>query len=197
MSEPNPTPPAGRSRLRAALPHIATAIVAIATSLLVQRASVPQPPAVARPATAVPSATPQAADAATPAPSPLPATPAPATPTAQVLAGVSRQDLIDLRAENEQIWVALYLSRAISQIADAEVALRVNDLRSVDQVLIAVDDSIALASEHAAPNRRDPVMQLRRDLSGMREDLYLRPEGMDARLTRLRQTILVLIDVGQ
>jgi hypothetical protein len=30
----------------------------------------------------------------------------------------------------------------------------------------------------------------------MREDLYLRPEGMDARLARLRQTILALIEAG-
>ena len=72
--------------------------------------------------------------------------------------------------------------------------MRTNDLERVDQLIIAADASMAKALTRTASSLRDPIAQLRRDAGLMREDLYLRPEGMDARLIRLRQTLLVLID---
>jgi hypothetical protein len=107
--------------------------------------------------------------------------------------GIARQELIDLRAEDDRLWSAIYLSRAINLIADAETALRANDLARVDQIIVATDDSLALAYDRTTDALRDPIAQLRRDAGMMREDLYLRPEGMDTRLARLRQTLLALI----
>jgi hypothetical protein len=171
---------------RALLPYLATAAAAVALSLALQMALFPRP-----------SAPPPAPTLTTPTPRPTiaptrpPATAAPAPPLA---AGITNQELADLRAEDDKLWTAIYLSRAISQIAEAEGSMRSNDLGSVDQSLIALDDSLALAYGRAADAQADPIDQLRRDASAIREDIYLRPEGMDARLARLRQTILALIE---
>jgi hypothetical protein len=167
------------------LPHLLTALIAISISLAIQ-AALPRPVAVALP-------TPTAA-IATPSPA---ATIAPTTPPAPTVlppaSGITRQELLDLRAEDDQIWSAIYLSRAISQIADAETAMRINDLERTDQMIIAMDDSLALAYARTPDALRDPIAQLRRDAGVLREDLFLRPEGVDARLARLRQTLLALI----
>jgi len=85
------------------------------------------------------------------------------------------------------------LARAISQVSDAEAQLRANNLESVAQSLVAVDGSLELAYERADESAKSPIAELRRTAGVLRDDLYIRPEGMDARLTVLRQTILTLI----
>jgi hypothetical protein len=172
--------------LRAALPHALTAALAIAISLAVQ-ATLPR---------AAPSSTPTAVVLPTTAPTSIATMPpeptrASAPPPA---VDIVRQELLDLHAEDDHVWSAIYLARAISQLADAETMLRANNLEGVDQVLVAVDDSLGLAYARAADPAKNPIEQLRRDAGAIRDDLYLRPEGMDARLTQLRQTILVLIE---
>ncbi len=183
---PSPKPPPAYQRtVRAVLPHLLTACLAISVSLAAQ-AAFPQP-------AAVPAPSPTAA-IATPSPAPTNAPTIPAAPTVLPPAsGITRQELLDLRAEDDRIWSAIYLSRAISQIADAETAMRINDLERTDQMIIATDDSLALAYARTPDALRDPIAQLRRDAGVLREDLYLRPEGIDARLARLRQTLLALI----
>jgi hypothetical protein len=183
--EAQPAPGAPRRRWRALAPHLLTAAAAVAISLAAQagmagtRAAQP-PPTLTAP---------------TPRPTAPPTSPPAAQPTAPPLsAGITSQELADLRAEDDRLWTAIFLSRAISQLAEGESAMRANDLAAVDQSLIAVDDSLALAYGRAADAQRDPIDQLRRDAGAMREDLYMRPEGMDARLVRLRQTILALIE---
>lgn len=99
-----------------------------------------------------------------------------------------------MRAEIDRLWTAVYLARSMNQIADAEAALRTNDLEAVEQLLVAVDDSLALAYERAADPDKDPIEQLRRDVGEIHNDLRIRPEGMDIRLRRLRQRILTLIE---
>jgi hypothetical protein len=171
---------------RSLLPHLFTAVAAVATSLLLQLVFASQRP-VAPPTPTLTLPTPRPTLPPSPTSVPQPSSP-------PLSSGITSQELADLRAEDDEIWTAIYLSRAISQIAEAESAMRANDLAAVDQTLIAVDDSLALAAARAADAQRDPIDQLRRDASAMREDLYLRPEGMDARLARLRQTILALIE---
>ena len=171
------------------LPHVATAVVAVVASLGLQTMLPRQAPAVP-----LPSATPSVVvvpSTATAVPSPTAGTPQPTAPLPA--GGIARQELIDLRTEDDRLWSAIYLSRAINLIADAESALRANDLARVDQIIVATDDSLALAYDRTADALRDPIAQLRRDAGMMREDLYLRPEGMDTRLARLRQTLLALI----
>lgn len=188
-AEPPPGRSAGvaHSAWRSLLPHLATAAAAVAVSLALQAALVGQRAAPLPPTISTPQPRPTSLPTATPQPQP---TGAPLAP------GITSQELADLRAEDQKIWTAIYLARAISQIAEAEGAMRANDLDAVDQSLIAVDGSLALAYARAADGQSDPIAQIRRDASAMREDLYLRPEGMDARLARLRQTILALIEEG-
>jgi hypothetical protein len=167
---------------------VLTALAAVAISLGAQALVPTLGPARVAPATA--TATPPTVTAS-PAPAPTAAAP---QPTAPLPAGaITRQELIDLHAEDDRLWSAIYLSRAISLVADAETALRANDLDRVDQIIVATDDSLALAYARTTGTLRDPIAQLRRDAGVMREDLYLRPEGMDIRLARLRQTLLALI----
>lgn len=179
---------------RAALPHLLTAILTVLLSLGIQsqlptRSTLP-PIATSTPLPQLPTSVATVPTLAT--------TPAEQLPTALPPASdITRQELIDLHTEDERIWSAIYLARAISQIADAETAMRTNDLDRVDQLIIAADASMAKALTRTATALRDPIAQLRRDAALIREDLYLRPEGMDERLTRLRQTLLVLIDAEQ
>jgi hypothetical protein len=118
------------------LPHVLTAVVAIALSVAVQQALAPRAPA---PSAAVPTLAPQ--PTALPAPSPSPVS----TPDLPLAEGISRQEIADLHADVDQLWSAMYLSRAISQIADAETTLRANDRQSTNQSLLLVDDSLSLA----------------------------------------------------
>lgn len=108
--------------------------------------------------------------------------------------GIARQEIEAVRAENDRQWTAIYLFRAIAQIAEAETHLRANDLRSTNQALIAADDSLSQAYDRADEVTKSPIEQLRRDVSAMHDDLYMRPEGMDERLTQLRRNVLALID---
>jgi hypothetical protein len=167
------------------LPHVFTALAAILVSVVVQQAIAPRAPA---PSAAAPTSTAQP----TPLPAPSP-TPAP-TPDLPLAEGISRQEIADLHADVNQLWSAMYLSRAISQIADAEAALRANDRQSTNQALLLVDDSLALAYDRAATSAKDPIEELRREVSQIHDDLYMRPEGLDMRFARLRQNILTLVE---
>jgi hypothetical protein len=173
------------SWMRRLAPHAITAALAIMASLGIQ-AVLPKTAVVPAPAPTVPIAT------VAPAPTRLP-TQLPVATTVVPISGVARQELLDLRAEDDRLWAAIYLSRAISQIADAESALRINDFDRAGQMIIASDDSLALAYGRTAKELRDPIVQLRREAGGLHADLYLRPENMDARLASLRQTLLALI----
>lgn len=99
-----------------------------------------------------------------------------------------------MRADVDQLWSAMYLSRAISQIADAEATLRSNDWQNTGQALLLVDDSLSLAYDRAADSAKDPIEELRREVNQIHDDLYTRPEGLDTRLVKLRQHILTLVE---
>jgi len=173
------------------LPHIITVIVAIAASLGMLVLLSPQIP------TAVPA--PTAAPAPpTPAPSPRPTARAvPPQSTALPLSqGISQQELADIRAEGDRKQAQIYLLLAIVQIDDAEAALRSNELVSVGQSLVAIDNSLDLAYaryERAGDSARDAIAQRRIEVGKMHDDLYLYPEGMDVRLSTMRQLMLALI----
>lgn len=179
-----PTAGAPRSFWRAFLPFLLTTLVAVGLSISGQIWLIQQ----MRPVIVVPTALPTA----TPPPTALPtATSLPLPPPDQAIV---RQELADLRAEQRQLWTAIYLSRALNQIADAETVLDSNDLNAVEQALLAVDDSLSMAYERADSSVQTPIEQLRREIDSIRDDLFLYPEQIDARLTRVRQFILTLIE---
>jgi hypothetical protein len=121
---------------------------------------------------------------------PTPATP---TPASEVVRDISRQELLDVKAETQALWSAVYLSRALMHASDAELALRENDLGRVEQILLLLDDVLQRATTNASTTARDPIEQLRRDVVTIRQDLYVRPNGMDQRLARMRQALLTLV----
>lgn len=121
---------------------------------------------------------------------PVPATP---TPASEVVRDISRQELVDVKAETQDLWSAVYLTRALMHASDAELALRENDLGRVEQILLLLDDVLQRATTNATPATRDPIEQLRRDGVTMRQDLYVRPDGIDQRLARMRQALLTLV----
>ena len=177
--------PSWRRWARAAWPHLLTAALAIAISLAAQALLVrPAEPTVIVPTSAPPAPTPIPEPTATAAPPGTAPAPAP---------DIVRQELIDLRAEDDRLWAAVYLAKAISQVSDAESQMRANDLGNVAQSLVAVDGSLELAYDRADESIKSPIAEMRRTAGTLHDDLYVRPEGMDTRLVVLRQTILALV----
>ena len=150
----------------------------------------------------MPTAAPAQPPISTVVPSPRPtARAAPPQATALPLSqGISQQELADIRAEADRKQAQIYLLLAIVQIDDAQTALRSNELASVDQSLVAIDNSLNLAYaryERAGDSARDAVAQRRMEVGKLHDDLYLYPEGMDQRLNTLRQLTLALITEQQ
>lgn len=178
--------------LRAVLPFVLTALAAAALSLAAQYLLFPP----AQPAIVVPTSAPAPAPSAAPT-----ARPIATAPTALALPqGITQQELADVRAEADRKQAQIYLLLAVVQIDDAEVALRSNELASVDQSLVAIDNSLQLAYasyERAGDSASDAVAQRRVEVSKLHDDLYLYPESMDQRFGQLRQLTLALITEQQ
>lgn len=204
---PSPSPPARPSPLAAALPYLATAVAAVLASLLIQNLLWPRPPAAA-PLTATPGSGSPVAPSPSIAPSPAGAPAATATPPASstqapgtVTAAPAddallRLEILDLEAADRRLWSALYLLRAATQIDDAIVALQGNDLAEADRTLLTAYRSLDRAYAVSAESDKGPIDTFRMQLSRIRDDLTLRPEGADRRLRQLRQLMLSLVDEG-
>jgi hypothetical protein len=203
---PPPSPPARPAPLAAALPYLATAVAAVVASLLIQSLLWPRPLAVAPATPPAPAAPPStqtpaasvtpAPGAATPAPGPSPAqTPGRPTP-APADEALLRLEILDLEAADRRLWSALYLLRAATQIDDAIVALQGNDLAEADRTLLTAYRSLDRAYAVSAESDKGPIDTFRMQLSRIRDDLSIRPEGADRRLRQLRQLMLSLVDEG-
>jgi hypothetical protein len=189
MTTPSEAAPAPKPRRwRFLIPYLLTALITLAMSVAVQLVLL----RTARPILVIPTpitlptalpVEPTAIPTLIPAPPPDPA--------------IVRQEIADLRAEQNQLWTAIYLSRALNQLADAEALLRANELTGVEQALLAVDDSLARAYENAESPVQEPIARLRRDIDNIRDDLFLYPEQIDRRLIQVRQFILTLIEQRQ
>lgn len=187
-----PAPPR-RSPVAAALPFLVTAGAAVLLSLLLQFWLFPRPPAapVVSP-TATPSAT---VPSATPPSQPPPLTPvAPAPTIAPAAESLLRLEVLDLQAENRRLWSTIYLLRTVAQLDDALVSLQANDPAETDRILVAAYRSLDQAYAFSAEQEKGPLDTFRLQLSLIRDDLRLRPEGLDRRLRQLRRLVLSLVD---
>lgn len=180
------------SWLRSSIPFMITVVLSIALTLLVQMA-LPVHPDV--PASAAPWRSPAGPAGPVRQPLPLPSTVLTMT-EGTTLTDTLILELTRQRAEISRLWSAYYLARAANQLADAEAALRINDLSEVEQVLTTVDASLDRAYERSAEQEKGPINEFRTQVSRIHEDLRIRPEGMDQRLRRLRQSMLSLVDEG-
>ncbi|NNJ09893.1 hypothetical protein EKD04_006095 [Chloroflexales bacterium ZM16-3] len=189
-----PTPPAPRwrTKLMATLPYIATAVVAVLCSLLIQSVRWPLAAGVPVAATQEPTV------AATVSPSPTPQPRATASPASELPADESilRLQVLDLEAADRRLWSAIYLLRAASQIDDSIVALQANDLDEVNRVMLNARRSLDRAYAFSAEQEKGPIDTFRLQISQARDDLRVRPEGLDRRLRQMRLLILSLVDEG-
>ncbi len=110
--------------------------------------------------------------------------------------GVLRLNLLDLQAQNRQLWSALYLLRAVAQLDDALVALQANDLDEADGLLLTVYRSLDRAYAFSAEQEKGPIDAFRLQISQIRDDMHLRPEGTERRLRQIRRLVLSLVDEG-
>ena len=177
----NPQPTRQRRLLQGALPHVVTALVTLVLAWFV----VPRDRVVVLQTTT--KATPVAGTVATTIPA-VTATPAP-----PLVQEISRQEILDVKADTAALWSAVYLTRALAHASDAEAALARNDLTGTAQMLLLMDDALQRAAIPATSAVRDPIEQIRRDIVAVRQDLYVRPNGLDVRIKRLRQSLLTLI----
>ena len=106
---------------------------------------------------------------------------------------ISRQEILDVKADTAALWSAVYLTRALAHASDAEAALARNDMTGTAQMLLLMDDALQRAAVTATTAVRDPIEQIRRDIVAVRQDLYVRPNGLDVRIKRVRQSLLTLI----
>lgn len=198
MSDQESTPPASGaarpSRIAAALPFVITAVAAVLISLGLQALLWPSAaPPTAQINTITPAAT-SPAPAASATSAPPPASPVPTPREGDV--GVLRLDILDLEAENDRLWSAIYLLRAASQLDDAVAALLTNDLAEADRTIMTARRSLDRAYALSAEQDKGPIDSFRIQTSQIRDDLRVRPEGADRRLRQLRQLVLALVDEG-
>lgn len=212
----SPSPPASRPLCPSAIrPYLLAALAGALVTLLVQglfvmgynpllppeALAVPPQQAATATTTATPTATPTVTStvAITRTRTPRPTRTRTPTPNPDIAAmrddiAALREDVALLQTELRSLWSAYYLARAANQIADAEAALRVNDLDEVEQVLATVGLSLDLAYEQSDEQDKGPISDFRMQVGAIREDVYIRPEDMDLRLRRLRQSMLSLVD---
>lgn len=196
MSETPPTPEGHRTtdvpaprrsrRLAAALPYGATAVVAVLCSVIIQIALSP----------ASAPTTPQ--DSSTSASQPVPTETV--TPTVLIPSTLPANEsglrlaILDLEATDRRLWSAIYLLRAASQIDDAVVALQSNNVDEVDRILLNTRRSFDRAYVFSAEQEKGPIDTLRLQVGQARDDLHLRPEGLDRSLRQIRRLVLSLVD---
>jgi hypothetical protein len=150
-----------------------------------------------RPAAPVEPARISATNTARPAAStadPPPALPPTSAALPEGSADVLRLEVADLRAENSHIWSVIYLLRTVVQLDDAAAALRINDLNEVERLLSTARISLDEAYLYGTEQDKGPIDSFRSELSAIREDLRVRPEGVDQRITEVRRLVLSLVE---
>jgi len=85
------------------------------------------------------------------------------------------------------------LLKASIELLRAEDYLASGDLKQVERELRAVSATLEQAAGYADESLLGPIGDLQRDLSRLREDLYLRPERLREGMLRLWQRVDVLI----
>ncbi|MGC8874589.1 MAG: hypothetical protein ACP5SI_09130 [Chloroflexia bacterium] len=85
------------------------------------------------------------------------------------------------------------LLKASQELLRAETYVASGELKQAERELIAVEATLEQASQYADESLAGPVQDLQRDLSRLREDLYLRPERLREGMLRLWQRLDALI----
>lgn len=101
----------------------------------------------------------------------------------------------DLRLQEalRRILFRQQMLKASLELLRAEDDLDSNQMKQVERELIAVSATLEQAGRLADESLRDSIAVLQRDLSRLREDLYLRPERLREGIRSLWQRVDVLI----
>lgn len=179
------TAPKWRKWLYQIVPHLITSLVSVALALAIISFSHEPEPRIQ------PVVRPTPGPTLAVVPTIVIATRTPALPPDE---RVLSQELLDLQIRVDELWSALYIARAANQLADAENALRLNDITEFERTLVVVDASLALAYERSGDLNKGPISEFRSQISQIRDDIYIRPEGTDIKLKVLRQRMLSLVE---
>jgi hypothetical protein len=151
----------------------------------------PSPRPTLLPPTLIPTRTP------TPAPTFTPVPTAPVSPTTSLTATLSPTPVSyqaqELEASLRRALFQQQLLKASVELLRAEDYLSSNEIKQVERELIAVSTTLEQGRAFADESLQDTIADLQRDLSRLREDLYLRPERLDDGIRRLWQRVDVLI----
>lgn len=181
-----PLPERWQRYVRLVAPHVLTIAASLALFLVIHYWVLPAPaPAAPQIATVTP--------APTVPPTPLPS-PQPALPLAQLDDGLLRLTILDLQAENTQLRAATHLLRAAITLDEAVQALHRNDFAEADRALMTARRALDRAYQLSVEPRKGPIDSIRLQISQIRDDLGVRPEGADRRLWQVRRLILALVD---
>lgn len=148
-----------------------------------------------------PSATPTPLPSATPTPSRTPtASPTPPLLTSPTVPLTRTATPTPLSFADQQVQEALQqvafqqlLLKTAIELLRAEDYLVSGELKQVERELVAVSATLEQAAELADESLQGSIADLQRDLSRLREDLYLRPERLQEGMRRLWQRVDVLI----
>ncbi|WP_298407461.1 hypothetical protein [uncultured Chloroflexus sp.] len=172
--------------VRLLAPHLLTVIASLLLFTAIHAWVFPAPQPVAPQfATATPAPT---------VPPTPPPTPLPTLPPIPLDDGLLRLTILDLQAENAQLRTATQLLRAAMTLDEAVQALQRNDMSEADRALMTARRALDRAYQLSIEPQKGPIDAIRLQISQIRDDLGVRPEGADRRLWQVRRLILALVD---
>lgn len=185
-----------RGGLRAALLYLLIAMLGAVVVLLLQPHQAPFAPTTIQVLLPTPLAT-------LPPPPPteeLPppeATPVPATPTIVVLpADTISLEIATLRQDLQRTISSIHLLKAASHLQTARLALRENNLPEVLRQLTVAQEGLDAAALLARDDLKGTIQAVVSDINFLRDDLPVRPETVDARLSGLWEDTTTLADLN-
>ncbi|MBA3469101.1 MAG: hypothetical protein H0T53_05600 [Herpetosiphonaceae bacterium] len=125
------------------------------------------------------------------------ATPPPATPTSVVFpSDTISLEIVTLRQDLQRTVGSLHLLKAASRLQTARLALLENDLPAVLRQLIVAQEDLDAAAPRVRDDIRGDVQALINDINLLRDDVPVRPEIVNSRLTSLWEKATTLADLG-
>ncbi len=124
------------------------------------------------------------------------ATPIPATPTMVVFpADTVSLELLALQNDLATVNGYVLLLKASSRLQNARLALRDNDVPRVMSQLAVAQEDLSAATSLAPDAIKGNIQTLISDINYLRDDLLVRPETINSRLTDLWERTISLVGV--
>ncbi len=125
------------------------------------------------------------------------ATPPPATPTIVVFpSDTISLEIVTLRQDLQRTVGSLHLLKAASRLQTARLALLDNDLSAVLRQLTVAQEDLDAAAPLVRDDIKGDVQALINDINLLRDDVPVRPEIVNSRLTSLWEKATTLADLG-